>query len=422
MKFIMQVMVLISTGLMGTIVFPQGNWNERVPMPTARKEIANSTVTLNGKIYVVGGVASNGSITSVLEIYDPATNSWTEGPPLPIAVWRSSAAAANGKIYVFGGYRSLGPFPFNPTNRVFEYDPAGDSWEEKASMPNNRGALTAAELNGNIHVLGGASSSALTIHRVYDPQANDWSSAATIPTPRSGLTAAAYDGKIYVAGGYFLSGGVVPQNALEVYDPATNGWEIKQNMPVARVGIDAVFVQGKMYVFGGTPNTPLSRTLEYDPATDNWEEMASMPSPVSFMGVATLNDSIYVVGGGAVNLNRTDGLNVNRVYLPPGIATAIDPVTGLPTQFELAQNFPNPFNPATTIQYSLPQSTSIELAIYNNRGQAIRTLFSGSQPSGVHFLVWDGKNNRGQDVASGIYIYRLKSGRFLESKKMILIR
>jgi N-acetylneuraminic acid mutarotase len=101
-----------------------GEWSEKTPMPTARKEISNATVFLDGKIYVIGGVSGNGSMVSLVEAYDPETDTWEARASLPITVWRTIAAAADGKLFVFGGYQSLAGFPFSPTNRVFEYDPA----------------------------------------------------------------------------------------------------------------------------------------------------------------------------------------------------------------------------------------------------------------------------------------------------------
>ncbi len=90
--------------------------------------------------------------------------------------------------------------------------------------------------------------------------------------------------------------------------------------------------------------------------------------------------------------------------------------------FELFQNYPNPFNPATTISYQLPVSTEVELTIYNLLGQQTRTLVSSKQPAGAYQLEWDGRDNAGSEVASGIYVYRLKTDDFTRSRKMLLLR
>jgi hypothetical protein len=100
-----------------------------------------------------------------------------------------------------------------------------------------------------------------------------------------------------------------------------------------------------------------------------------------------------------------------------------DPNTStISTAFALYQNFPNPFNPETTIRYSLRQSGNVTLKIYDLHGQEVRSLVSGIQPVGSHSTVWDGCNNLGQPVANGIYIYRIETGNFTSARKMILIR
>ena len=90
--------------------------------------------------------------------------------------------------------------------------------------------------------------------------------------------------------------------------------------------------------------------------------------------------------------------------------------------FLLKQNFPNPFNPTTEISFSLPSKEKMTLTIYNVAGQRIRTLFNGMKNAGVHSIQWDGKDASGNQVASGVYIYRLKTTGFSQQKKMLLIR
>ena len=93
------------------------------------------------------------------------------------------------------------------------------------------------------------------------------------------------------------------------------------------------------------------------------------------------------------------------------------------TGFSLYANYPNPFNPTTTISYALPVRGKVKLAIYNLLGQQIRTLVNAEQPAGVHQVQWDGRNDAGKQVSSGIYFYQLKAGNsFLETKKMVLLR
>jgi len=93
-----------------------------------------------------------------------------------------------------------------------------------------------------------------------------------------------------------------------------------------------------------------------------------------------------------------------------------------PTTFELLGNYPNPFNATTTISYSLPQNAEVNLVIYNVAGQKVRTVIEGNQSAGIHSLVWDGRNDSGQPVASGIYFYRLKAGELTSTRRMTLLK
>jgi hypothetical protein len=94
-------------------------------------------------------------------------------------------------------------------------------------------------------------------------------------------------------------------------------------------------------------------------------------------------------------------------------------IPGLP--FALNQNIPNPFNPDTMISFSLPQRGPVSLAIYNNKGQMIRSLIDGSTlEAGAHTFTWDGRDKNGTPISSGIYLYRLQSGANRQTRKMVL--
>jgi hypothetical protein len=94
----------------------------------------------------------------------------------------------------------------------------------------------------------------------------------------------------------------------------------------------------------------------------------------------------------------------------------------LPKSIELSQNYPNPFNPSTSIRFGLPDEGKVKLVIYNVLGQKVRELINESRSAGYHTAVWNGKNDLGQEVASGLYIYRIESVRGAVSKKMLLIK
>ncbi len=94
----------------------------------------------------------------------------------------------------------------------------------------------------------------------------------------------------------------------------------------------------------------------------------------------------------------------------------------LPETFRLEQNYPNPFNPTTVISYQLSKASNIELTIYNQLGQEVRTLVSGRQSAATHHVQWDGRDNVGKQVVSGVYLYRLRADEFVQARKMVVLR
>lgn len=84
----------------------------------------------------------------------------------------------------------------------------------------------------------------------------------------------------------------------------------------------------------------------------------------------------------------------------------------IPTEFGLDQNYPNPFNPSTQIRFYLPQDERVTLKVYNPLGQEVRTLADGFESAGIRTINWNGRNDQGHRVASGVYIYKLTAGNF----------
>jgi hypothetical protein len=97
-------------------------------------------------------------------------------------------------------------------------------------------------------------------------------------------------------------------------------------------------------------------------------------------------------------------------------------VSAIPTEFALKQNYPNPFNPTTTIKYQLPQDSKVTLVIYNTLGQVVRTLVNEDAKAGYYTMQWDGRNDAGTSVSTGMYIYRISAGNFTAVKKMTLMK
>ena len=85
-------------------------------------------------------------------------------------------------------------------------------------------------------------------------------------------------------------------------------------------------------------------------------------------------------------------------------------------------NYPNPFNPITTIRYDLFEATNVKISIYDMMGRKIKNLINTNQKSGYKSVIWNGTNDNGEMVSGGMYLYRLKTNTFRETKKMILLK
>ncbi|MFQ5864388.1 MAG: carboxypeptidase regulatory-like domain-containing protein [bacterium] len=138
-----------------------------------------------------------------------------------------------------------------------------------------------------------------------------------------------------------------------------------------------------------------------------------------FGGTNADNAATVSVGDGEDAANINFNLDVDNV-------TSIgseNNLTSVPEKFELFQNYPNPFNPETSIKYQLPKASEVTLKIFNILGQEIRTLVDKQQEAGVYTIKWDGKDNFGRHVASGIYIFQIKAGdKFRKSQRMLLLK
>jgi hypothetical protein len=99
------------------------------------------------------------------------------------------------------------------------------------------------------------------------------------------------------------------------------------------------------------------------------------------------------------------------------ITGAVAPHETVPTHFSLDQNYPNPFNPTTTIKFGLPTTSQVNLTVYDVLGRKVLVLVNERKNAGVHEVRFDGSN-----LASGVYLYRLQAGSFVETKKMLVVK
>lgn len=300
----------------------QGVWRTAAPAPTKRAEVG--TAAVRDKIYMVGGFERPSfsnvmdlAVTPSLEEYDPSTDRWTSKTPMPVGLHHVGVGVVEGRLYVIGGYKHVGLNVWNPVATVYAYDPATDTWVERAAMPTARGALSVTVHEGKLYAIGGydrtANSAAV---EVYDPARNFWASRAPLPTPRDHLATATVSGKVYAIGGRLNGNYHLNLAIMEVYDPVTDSWTHVADLPTARSGITAAEVAGRIYVFGGEGGDGTFRENEaYDPTRDTWQPMAPMPTARHGLGSAVVDGRIYVISGGPTPGGSFS--NLNEVFTPP---------------------------------------------------------------------------------------------------------
>lgn len=213
------------------------------------------------------------------------------------------------------------------------------------------------------------------------------------------------------------------------YDSDGNlDWDIRYSAPdIVRHDVvgGAVDPAGNIYVVAN---------VFADPAVEDYDVLVAKFNTAGGL-VWTYTYASGAVGDDLAKTIRLD--DANNIYvcgtsadeelfvikLAQSAAVAItDDLETFPTEFELSQNFPNPFNPATEIEFSLLRSGMIELDVFNVNGQLVRSLVHQELAAGRHRIAWDATDNFGRAVASGVYFYRISTAGSAESRKMLLLR
>jgi len=232
------------------------NW----PVPTHHQAQA----AFNGKLYIFGGclraITGEAGTTNVWE-FDPVANSYKAMAPMPVKRCSAKAETVNGKIYVIGGLEPLeNGHGTRVTGRNEMFDPVANTWTERSPMPTARNHAYSGVVNNKIYVIAGRigagnipATTNVDIVEEYDPATNLWGVIKQRkPTASSGGGEATYNGKIYVAGGEWQTRAFnAAYRALERYDPVADTWEVLPSMPVAVHGNALGFIGNKLHTVSG---------------------------------------------------------------------------------------------------------------------------------------------------------------------------
>ena len=300
-----------------TLVSSPPGWVPGPSLPTGRLEFA-MTADDQGNLYLIGGDTSNGDWwSSRVDIYDSAGNTWTMGTPMPYGRFDASAVYSTGKIYVMcGGQSEGGGGTFSPTTRVDIYDVASDTWTQGADMPlGESGCAAVAGPDGLIYAMGGGDQYVSMMGwpssdaQAYNPATDTWTVLASLPYPSGGSQAVVgKDGNIYLPGGMDNNSEAV--STFQMYSPSSQTWTVLQaSLPnaVDDAGV-AAGADGRIYVVSGVyfdwnqccGANAYNTVQAYDPRypLSTWSGAASLPD-VRYGGKAvTLPDGQILVAGG----------------------------------------------------------------------------------------------------------------------------
>jgi WD40 repeat protein len=296
------------------------------------------------------------------------------------------------------------------------YDPQSGIFIVTDSLNEHRSSHTATLLpDGKVLIVGGLQTTTpgnakiLSTCEVYDPGTGSFALTQSLSYGRSSHTATLIDNeKVLVAGGLWST------STCELYDPVSQGWTATGPMTVMRRSYHTatLLLDGRVLLTGGYVESVTSTVEIYNPITNTFSPADSMTTVRSEHGASLLPDGNVLVTGG---YDGSTAVKSAELLVPPS-ATAADREEFAESIF-LAQNYPNPFNPSTTIRYGLPSRSHVTLTVFNALGQQVATLVEGEQEAGFHEAVFDASG-----LASGVYLYRLTAGSFVDTRKLILVR
>jgi hypothetical protein len=284
------------------------------------------------------------------------------------------------------------------------YNPVTNAWTSRSGLASGFGYGGSAAVNDSLYLVGGKNgSSYLPETFSYSPFSNTWLANNNYP---SGITYASVSSQDSV--GLWVLGGMVSDNFIS--DSIYFGYK-----PGA--------IAGRVYSLITGPIAGVTVSANKGTLTKNSEQTKTDGSYI----LAGLEPGYYDVKlykAGSVDSTvknilvkwgrKTDSVNC--------LGIEGKPVSAEQYAFKLGQAYPNPAKNQTTISYQLPVRANMELIVYNVLGQKVKTLVNGSQNPGWHSATWNGRDNSGRKVSSGIYLYRLTTGSGTAVKKLVVIR
>ncbi|WP_265990643.1 putative Ig domain-containing protein [Larkinella insperata] len=299
-----------------------GSWRAVTPRtgkPTARLE--NGYVQAGDRFYLIGGRG-----IKPVQVYDPVARSWTNAAAPPIDMHHFQAVTLEGLVYVAGAL--TGTYPAEPSvPRIYIYDPKGNKWLEGPEIPSarRRGSAALAVYDNKLYLVGGNTkghnNGYVAWFDEYNPATNTWRTLPDAPHSRDHFQAVIMGDKLYAAGGRRTSANTgqtfmltVPE--VDVYDFKSGQWTtLSEPIPTPRAGAAAVVLNNELVVIGGESPQPAAHqeTEVLNPATGMWRRLANLQQSRHASQAISNNGTLYVVAGSGAQ-GGTPALSSQEVY------------------------------------------------------------------------------------------------------------
>ncbi len=387
--------------------------------PEARHE--HSYVAVGNKFYLMGGRG-----VKPVQEYDPATNTWRNRSATPLELHHFQAVTVGGLVYVVGAF--TGRFPTeNPVERVYIYNPATDSWSDGPLIPEGRrrGSAGAVVYNNKIYLVSGIINGHTDGHvpwvDEFDPSTGSWRILADAPRARDHFQAVVAGSRLYAVSGRRSSypdtyRPTVPE--VDVYDFATNQWislPASANLPVQVAGAATVHLGNEILVIGGesmSQNAAHSQTQALNLSNATWRQLAPMQQGRHGTQAVKYNDKIYVAAGSVIRGNRE--INTQEVFSSP-IATSLPVASLLQASLEA---FPNPARGEVWFEWKAPGAGRVLIQMFDMRGQKVAMLFEGilNGPQDGRF------SYNTEALPAGVYLVQVAGPQYQQQVKLVVVR
>lgn len=239
-------------------------WQRLADMPTPRTSAKAAVV--DGIIYVFGGYSGkdnqdvNLKFPVVVEAYNPQTDTWVRKNDMPVSRIEFNLGVAAGKVYLIGGSTGFGARHERRTARVDIYDPATDTWTKGHKMPTRRDGMDVEVVSNRLYAISGlgwpqtanAPGPFLKVIEEYNPITNQWQQKRDMLNLKTSFPTVVVKDDIYLIGGFIWEDGVPKYLAtVDIYHPQTQAWRDIPSLPVPIAPFRAAAINGKIYVFGG---------------------------------------------------------------------------------------------------------------------------------------------------------------------------